>query len=171
MKVHLTRASVSGTLVLLLGISAGQPAQAQDSASTPQQVTLACPGSGTVQASQTASTSTYNNQTKKYESGTATTTARQPFNGSVHVELSGQLGRIALPKPMVPLLSSGSDGWFPVGKITSDAKEITGQVTINSLNKPKLHIDRVTGEITISGGFSDFTGKCEAIGKDDKPKF
>lgn len=53
----------------------------------------------------------------------------------------------------------------------SSDKEIAGQVSINALNQPKVRIDRMTGDITIAGGFSEFTGKCEATHADDKPKF
>jgi len=44
-------------------------------------------------------------------------------------------------------------------------------VAINALNHAKLRIDRMTGDIAITGGFSEFSGKCEAIHADDKPKF
>jgi hypothetical protein len=169
------RSSSCGMVALVLGLSpvgvlAAQTAEAPPAA-TPQQVILSCQGGGTVQASQSGTTSTYNSKTKKYETGTSTSTAKQPFTGIVRVEISGDMGRVALPKPMVPVLNSSSEGWFPIGKLASSDKEIAGQVSINALNQPKLRIDRMTGDITISGGFSEFSGKCEAIHADDKPKF
>jgi hypothetical protein len=158
--------------IVLSLASVAEPLAAQDSAAAaPQAVTLSCQGSGSVDASQTSSTNTYNYKTQKYESGTATTTGRKPFTGMTQVEIAGAMGRIMLPKPMKPLMSNDSEGWFPIGNIAASDKEITGQISINGLNKPKMKIDRMTGTIAISGGFSDFTGQCQAIHKDDKPKF
>lgn len=163
---------------LALGLSFTEAGTAQDSAQAPpaaaapsSQVTLSCQGGGTMQASQSGTTSTYNSKTRSYESGTSTTTSRQPFTGIVHVEISGAMGRVSLPKPMVPLLSSSSEGWFSIGKLASSDREITGQVSINALNHAKLRIDRMTGDISIASGFSEFSGKCEAVHADDKPKF
>lgn len=97
-------AALRGGVAVVLGLTVSSMAAAQTSeaapAAAPQQVVLSCQGGGTVTASQSGSTSTYNSKTRSYESGTTTTTGKQAFTGMVRVEISGDMGRVALPKPM-----------------------------------------------------------------------
>ena len=165
-----------GALVLVAGVTVASTAGAQTDAgappaAAPQQVILSCQGAGTVDGSQSSTTDTYNEKTKTYETGTTITSAKQPFTGILRVEIAGDMARVALPTPMVPLLNSASEGWFQVKKLSSSDQEISGQVAINALNHAKLRIDRMTGDIAVTGGFSEFNGKCEAVHAGDKPKF
>lgn len=150
-----------GLFVLLL---LGCTLQAANEAQGP--INLVFTGSGTVLANQTSFQNRYNFKTKRYESGIATNTGRKPFSGSGNVEINGAFARIKLPSALVPLLSSDNDGWFSVNDFFMNDREITGIVRINALNKPKLHIDRNTGIITLAGGLCDFTGQCELVRTD-----
>jgi len=126
-------------------------------------LTLIYSGSGTVSSNQTSFQNKYNWKTKSYESGTSNTLVRKPFTGSGYVEISNGTARIKLPKAMVPLLSGDSDGWFPIEGFFMNANEITGTVRINFLNKPKLRIDRGSGQISLEGGLGDFIGQCDKV--------
>jgi len=130
---------------------------------------LSFTGSGTVSASQTHLESRYNFKTKKHETAVVTDSGRKQFAGSGYVEIIGQNARIKLPSQMVPLLSSGNDGWFIVSDLWVNDDEITGTVRINALNKPKLRIDRNSAILTLSGGFSDFTAQCDVV-RNDAPR-
>jgi hypothetical protein len=146
----------------VLAVALAGPARAEDAGD----LNLIYHGSGTVSSNQTSFENKYNWKTKSYESGTANTTVRKPFTGSGYVEISHGTARIKLPKAMVPLLSSDSDGWFAVEGFFMNAGEITGNVRINFLNKPKLRIDRGSGQITLESGFGDFAGQCDKVETD-----
>lgn len=142
-----------------LTIALAGPARAEES----RDLTLIYNGSGTVSSNQTSFENKYNWKTKTYETGTSSTLVRKPFTGSGYVEISNGTARIKLPKAMVPLLSGDSEGWFPIEGFFMNANEITGTVRINFLNKPKLRIDRGSGQITLEGGLGDFTGQCDKV--------
>ena len=152
------------SLLRLLGLAVlafafTQPARAEES----RDLNLIYNGSGTVSSNQTSFENKYNWKTKTYESGTSHTMVRKPFTGSGYVEISNGTARIKLPKAMVPLLSGDTDGWFPIEGFFMNANEITGTVRINFLNKPKLRIDRGSGQISLESGFGDFTGQCDKV--------
>jgi hypothetical protein len=53
----------------------------------------------------------------------------------------------------------------------ADARSIRASAAVNFMNNPKVHIDRVTGMISISGRAGDFSGQCQAVAADAKPQF
>lgn len=146
--------------------AAGLFSSALRAADEPLKLNLSFNGGGSVLANQTHFENRYNFKTKKLESGVVTDTGRKQFNGSGYVEIIGSNARIKLPSPMLPLLSGGNDGWFIISDLWINDNEITGTIRINALNKPKLRIDRRSGQISISGGFSDFSGQCDVVRND-----
>jgi hypothetical protein len=73
---------------------------------------------------------------------------------------------------MVPaLMSGGTEGWYPIEDLNIGDSEITGVVHINMLSQPKLRIDRMTGKLSLSGGFGDFSGDCSAVDTSARLKF
>lgn len=148
-------------LLLLSALILVSGAVAQDNTGA---INLVFTGSGNRLASQSSIENKYNSKTKKFESGYAVNTGRQPFNGSGNVEIHApNFGRIKIPSPMIGLLNNGDDGWFTISNLQISDQEITGAIVINGLNKPKLRIDRNTGFITINGNWSEFTGQCEVV--------
>jgi hypothetical protein len=143
-------------------------ATALHAADAPFALNLSFNGSGSVTGNQTHFENRYNFKTKKMESSIVTDTGRKQFNGSGYVEIAGNSARIKLPSPMIPLLSGGNDGWFIVNDLWINDDEITGIIRLNALNKPKLRIDRRSGQITIAGGLSDFSGQCD-VRRPDAP--
>ncbi len=130
-------------------------------AGEPLRLTLTYYGNGTVAANQTHVENRYNFKTKKFESALVTDSGRKSFSGSGSIELNGSNGRIKLPSAMVPLLNGGNGGWFSINDLWVNEDEITGVVRINGLNKPKLRVDRRSGQLSIEGGLSEFNGQCE----------
>lgn len=138
---------------------------------TSTSINLECAGSGSISATQTAFENRYNPKTKSYERTAAQTMVRRPFSGISHVEIAGNSLRISLPPDMVPLINSMKDGWFSVDDLFMNEREITGKVHINGFSQPDLRIDRTTGSISIHNGLTDFSGKCELVDANAKPKF
>lgn len=162
-------AFASGCAALLI-MTGSTRAQSPDGTTLP--IALTCSGSGTATDSETTFTNTYDRKTKSYEHGTEMANVKRPYNGSSSVEISVGAARIKLPSAMIPPLeTSNREGWFPIQDFSMNEREIKGTIRINILNKPKLLINRMTGTITLSGAYSDFTGQCERIAADAKPKF
>jgi len=74
-------------------------------------------------------------------------------------------GRIRLPDKLIPPLNSGGDHqhWWQLDKLAVSDAEIRASYRLNGLNKPKLRIDRSSGEISIKGTGQDFSGICQKI--------
>jgi hypothetical protein len=87
----------------------------------------------------------------------------EAFQDRVEVRIAGNEGRIRLPGMMLPLVQGGDDGWLELRdlKLTDDA--ITGSAAVNLMSRPKVHIDRNTGTIRISGRAGSYSGTCETM--------
>ena len=90
-------------------------------------------------------------------------TRDRAFTDQVDVELAGQTGRIRLPRTMLPPMNGGKAGWFELRKLQVTDRAINASVAVNFINKPKVHIDRVTGTITIAGKNGDYNGRCKKV--------
>ena len=65
-----------------------------------------------------------------------------------------------LPSSLLPGFHNGKAGWMPVENLQVSDREIAGKVRINFLVHSSFRIDRMTGQMTSSGGFD---GACEKI--------
>jgi hypothetical protein len=72
-----------------------------------------------------------------------------PFDNQVTLEIRGSVGRIRMPRSMLPPVRGGKDGWFEVKSVRWSENEITGTVQVNVLNSPKLRLDRLQGMLAI----------------------
>ncbi|MBA4308074.1 MAG: hypothetical protein C0429_15190 [Sphingopyxis sp.] len=103
--------------------------------------------------------------------GTITGTRTQEYADQVDVEIDGSAGRIRLPRVVLPIVRGGKDGWFELRSIKITDRTIEGEAGVNFLNRPRVHIDRLTGTISITGKGGNFTGKCERVEANATPKF
>lgn len=134
-------------------------------------ITLACIGGGTAIKPDSADFSgrqsgSYDHGSGHYSgtfSGSVTGTRQQGYADQVDVEINGDQGRIRLPRVVLPPIRGGKNGWFELRGLRSSERTIEGSAAINFINKPKVHIDRVTGTISINGMNGSFVGRCEAI--------
>lgn len=76
-----------------------------------------------------------------------------------------------MPRTMLPPIRGGKGGWFKLKNVVADSRSIRGSVAVNVINNPKLHIDRTTGTISISGKAGDYAGQCEVAAPDAPAKF
>lgn len=82
------------------------------------------------------------------------------FQDDVALRLAGDDSRIRLPEAAIPATQAG-DGWFRLGKLEMTDRSITGFAAVNAMSRPKVHIDRRTGAIRISGRSLSYSGTCE----------
>lgn len=104
-------------------------------------------------------------------SGTIWGQRQQDFADQVDVRLFSDDDRIRLPRTMLPLFRGGKEGWFKLKDVKADGHRITASAGVNVLNNPKVHIDRVTGTISINGKAGTYTGSCERIDAREPAKF
>lgn len=114
----------------------------------------------------TSSVSGYGNSTT-----TVTGMRQQGFGDQVDIRLFGGDDRIRMPRTMLPAIRGGKDGWFKLKDVIADARAIKAKAGVNFMNAPNVHIDRVTGTITISGKAGDYSGQCQAIDASVQAKF
>jgi len=102
---------------------------------------------------------------------TAFGTRSQGFEDQVDVRLFSGDDRIRLPRTMLPPIHGGSEGWFKLTNVKVTDRAITASAGVNFMNNPKIHIDRMTGTISINGKAGSYSGRCEAIEPNAQRKF
>ncbi|KAF0812673.1 hypothetical protein IGB42_02965 [Andreprevotia sp. IGB-42] len=133
---------------------------------------LTCNGAGWVTDAQTTNSMEYNYKTESYDKSTSSSTiVHKPFSGAATVELAQNSVRLKFPHDLVPPLSDGRDAWYALNDSFVGDKEITGAVKFNLFNKPKVRIDRMTGQLSVISGFGEFNASCAVVDKAAGPKF
>jgi len=84
------------------------------------------------------------------------------FEDQVNIEIIDGVGKIRMPRTMLPRIRGGKDGWFEIENLKVGEREITGNAGVNFINSPKLRIDRMTGMISINGKSGSFAAQCKA---------
>jgi hypothetical protein len=69
-------------------------------------------------------------------------------------------GQAQAPKKMQPAYKDDEAGWFKIIEASITPDQIGGKIRFNSMYKPKLHVDRRTGLVTVFGKLGDFSGDC-----------
>lgn len=107
--------------------------------------------------------------------GNATTNVygrrQQDFADQVDLRLFEGDDRLRMPRTMLPAIRGGKDGWFRLKNVVADDRTIRASVYVNFMNNPKVHIDRMTGIISISGKAGDYSGQCQGIDASAKAQF
>ncbi|SEQ47468.1 hypothetical protein [Sphingobium sp. YR768] len=146
-------------------------------------LTLACGGGGTavkpdartVQGSSDISGS-YDYGRGQFDgtathSGTIMGTRQQGYADQVDIELTDAGGRIRLPRVTLPVLRGGEDGWFVLKDLQITDRSIDAKAGVNLINNPRIHIDRVTGTIAITGKGGDYSGRCQKVDVSQQAQF
>lgn len=95
----------------------------------------------------------------------------QGYADQVDLELNGDRGRIRLPRVVLPVVHGGDGGWFELKDVQATDRTIDASAAINFLNHPKIHIDRLTGSISIAGKSGTYVGSCDAVDPNAQRKF
>jgi len=69
-------------------------------------------------------------------------------------------GQILFPMTMMPPIHGGKNGLFPLRNAVFSSGEIMARTTINVFNQPRIMIDRITGNVTLTGLKLAFHGHC-----------
>lgn len=155
------RTALLWTAVATLCLSG--PGSAQETPS--ERLDLVCLGAGAANRP-TSSTVTAWDSEGNYGSANVVGNRTVPFDDQVNLWIDGGEGRIRMPRAMLPPIRGGEDGWFKVKSIEITDNEITASVAVNLINNPKLRIDRITGNISISGKAGDYSGRCQRYDPD-----
>ncbi|KRG71766.1 hypothetical protein ABB27_02425 [Stenotrophomonas terrae] len=126
-----------------------------------QSLVLVCYGAGTRPTVKSDPTYSWDKDDHKWKSSETVHSSTEGFNGDVQIELYGDHGRIHLSQGLVPPINSGGDhGWWELDNLVVGPGVITAGYRLNGMNKPRIHVDRRTGQITIQGA-SNFAGQCD----------
>lgn len=95
---------------------------------------------------------------------------RSPERFRFEIDEAGS-GRVKPPRVQIPLLKSGGrDGWWTLASVAVTDTEIRAQYAFNPFNKPRVQIDRRTGEVEIVGFRFTFAGMCETAPDETAPR-
>ncbi|MCG9892993.1 MAG: hypothetical protein MH252_18210 [Thermosynechococcaceae cyanobacterium MS004] len=127
-----------------------------------QRLTLICYGEGRKPGLETRSDYEWNERRQRYELRNRIASSSNNFDSQVQVEIRNQRGKIHLTgKLIAPINSGGVDGWWNLDDLNVTPSRITGRYRMNALNRPRVDIDRRTGQIAING-IERFRGTCDS---------
>ncbi|MBB3277578.1 MULTISPECIES: hypothetical protein [unclassified Pseudoxanthomonas] len=127
----------------------------------PNSLVLVCYGAGTRPVAKTEQTYSWDHKDNKWKEGNSVVSSAQGFNSDVQIELYGDHGRIHLGQGLVPPINSGGDhGWWELDNLQVGEDRITAGYRLNGMNKPRVTVNRNSGQITIEGG-TKFSGQCD----------
>lgn len=109
---------------------------------------------------------TWDHDRKRYVYGNRIDMTAQQFDASVMLQFWSGGGRIKLPRKLVPPIHSRGtdDGWWDVYDVSMQPDRISGEYRLNGLNKPRILVNRVSGQISITGtGDYGFRGTCDTV--------
>ena len=88
---------------------------------------------------------------------------QQNFGSEVQVDIYGGRGRIHLSGPMKPAINNGGlgGGWWELRDLRINRNMVTASYKLNGLNRPRVRIDRASGQIRIDG-IEKYRGWCDA---------
>lgn len=133
-----------------------------------EHIALICYGEGERRTTQAQSGYEWDRDKKKYVPKTGYIWTTEDYNTSVTVEIDGDRGRIRPARNMLPPIHSDSDGgWYNLKKLSISRDMIRAEFKLNSLNSPKLTIDRRAGRIMLDG-LTKFNGTCDPLDGDRK---
>jgi hypothetical protein len=149
--------------------SAATPADTANATSGGAPLNISCGGGGSANKVAVANAFGWNSWGSSRV--TAFGTRSQGFEDQVDVRLFSGDDRIRLPRTMLPPIHGGSDGWFKLKDVKVTDRAITASAAVNFMNNPKVHIDRMTGTISINGKAGSYSGQCQAMDPNAQRKF
>ena len=123
-------------------------------------ISLVCLGAGSANRPQSSTVTAWDNNGNRAQANIIGNRST-PFEDQVNLWIDGAEGRIRMPRTMLPAVRGGENGWFRIKNVEITDTEITGSVAVNPINNPKLRIDRLTGNISLSGKAGDYAGSCQ----------
>ena len=135
---------------------------------------LHCPGSGLKTSTETATVNSFGKSGDDKEKSTTViqNQTKVPFDGTFELKIAMGSAKVRVPDALRPTLGSGKrDSWIDVSDLEMNDREIKGTFRFNFANKPKFRVDRLTGEVHVSGVGAEFTGNCQKVDAAAERKF
>jgi hypothetical protein len=132
-------------------------AAAADGAGAPE-LNLICRGRGTTMAQVGSQSTVVRDNYGNAVAGQSVQQGLVDYDTTAGFRLSQGIATMRLPTMLLPPMHGGRGGWLKVKNLRIADTEITGKAAINFMNNPTFRIDRVTGELSIQGGFQ---AQCE----------
>lgn len=85
-------------------------------------------------------------------------------NGSLYLSIEGEAGRIFLPERFFSA-KKPSDSWYRLTNVDIMPSHITAKIYMSMINKPKVWINRISGDISITSNKMNSFGMCSSIYK------
>lgn len=141
--------------------SSAPAAPVQSTAPGSGSLVLVCYGAGTRPTVSNDPSYTWDKDKHRWNQTNTLHSGSEGFSSDVQIELYGDHGRIHLGSSLVPPINSGGhDGWWDLQDLRVGPDRITAGYRLNGMNKPKLSVDRRSGQISIDG-LSKFSGRCD----------
>ena len=124
----------------------------------PLELNLICRGTGTTMAQVGSETVTARDNWGNAAQAQSVKQGLVNYDTTAGFRLQNGIATMRVPAMLLPPLHGGRGGWLKVKNLRIADNEITGKAAINFMNNPSFRIDRVTGELSIAGGFQ---AQCE----------
>lgn len=162
----MNRASVSicAALIGLVSIAMSGPAAALQRADPGGgAINLVCYGEGERPTTNVRSGYEWDHRDHRYRPHNYVESGTDQFDTFVTIQIFGNQGRIRPSRKLVPPIhSGGSNGWWDLEDVDVSRDRIRARYRLNGLNRPRVSIDRISGQISIDG-MSDFEGRCDPV--------
>ena len=122
------------------------------------ELNLICRGRGTTMANVGSQSTLVRDNYGNAVAGQSVQQGLVDYDTTAGFRLNQGIATMRLPTLLLPPLHGGKGGWLKVKNLRIADTEITGKAAINFMNSPSFRIDRVTGELSIQGGFQ---AQCE----------
>ena len=122
------------------------------------ELNLICRGRGTTMANVGSQSTIVRDNYGNAVAGQSVQQGLVDYDTTAGFRLHEGIATMRLPNMLLPPLHGGKGGWLKVKNLRVADTEITGKAAINFMNSPSFRIDRVTGELSIQGGFQ---AQCE----------
>ena len=124
----------------------------------PLELNLICRGRGTTMVQVGSETVTARDNWGNAAQAQSVKQGLVDYDTTAGFRLNNGIATMRVPAMLLPPLHGGRAGWLKVKNLRIADTEITGKAAINFMNNPSFRIDRVTGELSIAGGFQ---AQCE----------
>jgi hypothetical protein len=127
----------------------------------PNSLVLVCYGAGSRPTVESDPSYSWDHDRHKWHETDTIRSGTKGFSSDVQIELYGDHGRIHLGSDLIPPIhSGGSNDWWELENLVTTSDRISASYRLNGMNKPKLSIDRRSGQISIDA-MTDFNGHCD----------
>ena len=128
---------------------------------------LRCDGAGTKQSLNIATVNSFDSY-GGIGSSMIMGANKEKLDERVLVDIHENIARIRFPRSLLPPYNNGSkDGWWELTDVSVSDEAISARFRLNFANKPAVRIDRLSGDIEVTG-FAKFRGECQTQSRSER---